>query len=81
MSEYDCPPVRLPNKDGVPALASRVSVLADRYRSLMDDRADYRTLVREGAALARAAQRLTTAITDAINESPDNRVIRVDIDE
>lgn len=71
MNDIVCPPYRPPDDDGpasIFALAARASAAANRYRRLMDERADFRETVCAASNLARATERLTAAIADAVAE-------------
>lgn len=70
MSDLRCPPSHHARPTIEPATilehAAAASDAANYYRTVMDDRADFRTTVNAAAALARATHALTTAIADSV---------------
>lgn len=68
--ELRCPPTSHMRSECAPQTilehAAAASDAANYYRTVMDDRADFRTTINAAAALARATHALTTAIADAV---------------
>lgn len=70
MSDLRCPPSDHAEPTPAPVTilehAAAASDAANYYRAVMDDRADFRTMINAAAALARATHALTTAIADSV---------------
>lgn len=79
MSELRCPPTEFVNLRQLPAdatildYAARASEVSNRWRAVMDARADFRTTISAAGAMARAIDDLTTAIADSV-ACGDNRL-------